>query len=185
MLEYIIDLDKSLFLFLNNLGTDFWDPFWIFLSDQRIMFCLITPIILFHLYKKDGFNMIYAVCMFLICIGFTDLTHLHLFKNTFMRLRPCWDIDIAPLSRVLVEKGGLYGFVSGHAANSTAIITFMLLYIKRINIFTKYGLIFWVLLVSYSRIYLGKHYPLDVVFGMVLGILMAYTIFKLFSYFKN
>tara|TARA_B100001996_G_C18209965_1_gene419501 strand:- start:157 stop:543 length:387 start_codon:yes stop_codon:yes gene_type:complete len=121
----------------------------------------------------------------LICFGLTDFIHVHFFKDVFLRLRPCWDPDIATISRILVDKGGLYGFVSGHAANSTAIVTFFLLSIRNINKWIKYILIFWIFLVSYSRIYLGKHYPLDVFFGIILGFLIACVIFRVFIFIKK
>ena len=116
---------------------------------------------------------------------FNDLIHLHCFKNVFMRLRPCWDPEIANLSRIVVDKGGLYGFVSGHAANSTAIVSFFLLQLQKRNWLLTYGLIFWLFLVSYSRIYLGKHFPLDVLFGAFLGLSVAYSMNRVFNYIKN
>ena len=181
MIKNIIDLDKNLFLFLNNLGSETWDYFWIFISDKTWMFSLLIPIILFYYYKYEGRQAIYGIITLIICISLTDLVHVHLFKNLFMRLRPCWDPDIAPLTRILVDKGGEYGFVSGHAANSAALVSFFLFYFKHIHNFVKYGLIMWVLFVSYSRIYLGKHYPLDVVFGIMLGFLIGFGIFKIYT----
>ena len=181
MIKDIIDFDKQVFLFLNNLGTDMWDPFWIFISNKIWMFLLITPIILYFFYKEKGAKSWHAILMLIICFASTDLIHVHLFKNVFMRLRPCWDPDIAPFARVLVDKGGLYGFVSGHAVNSAAIVSFFLLSSTRIYPLVKYFLIFWVFLVSYSRIYLGKHYLLDVVCGVFLGFLIAFIFFKLYN----
>jgi undecaprenyl-diphosphatase len=181
MIKNIIDLDKKLFLFLNNLGTEFWDFFWIFISNKLWMFLLISPIILYSFFREKGSKAFYAIFMLIICFAVTDLIHVHLFKNIFVRLRPCWDPEIAPFSRVLVDKGGWYGFVSGHAANSAAIVSFFLLSSRRIYPLVKYFLIFWVFLVSYSRIYLGKHYVLDVLCGMILGLLIASFFFKLYD----
>ena len=102
-----------------------------------------------------------------------------------MRLRPCWDPEIASLSRIVVDKGGLYGFVSGHAANSTAIVSFFLLQLQKRNRVLTYGLIFWLFLVSYSRIYLGKHFPLDVFFGALLGFIIAHVMCRVFNYIRT
>ena len=184
MFRTIIDIDKSLFLFLNNLGTESWDPFWLFISNKIWMFLLITPVILALYYKQERRNMIYSLFILLLCFGITDWVHVHLFKNIFMRLRPCWDPEIAPFSRILVDKGGLYGFVSGHAANSAAIVSFMLISLKHVHVLVKYGLVIWVFLVSYSRIYLGKHYLLDVIFGILVGFLIAQIVFKICQHIK-
>tara|TARA_B100001741_G_C16206819_1_gene438394 strand:- start:75 stop:638 length:564 start_codon:yes stop_codon:yes gene_type:complete len=185
MIEKIIYLDKKLFLFLNNLGSENWDFIWVFISNKMWMCFIIAPLILFYIYRQDGSKFIYTVLFILICFGITDLIHLHCFKNIFMRLRPCWDPEIAHLSRIVVDKGGMYGFVSGHAANSTAIISFFLVHLKQRNNLLTYGLITWLFLVSYSRIYLGKHFPLDVFFGALLGFIIAHVIYRLFNYISN
>ncbi|RPG58493.1 MAG: phosphatase PAP2 family protein [Flavobacteriales bacterium TMED191] len=184
MIENIISLDKQLFIFLNNLGSEKWDSFWVFISNKTWMFLIIAPIILFYLYRQDSNKFIYTIFFLLVCFGITDLIHLHCFKNIFMRLRPCWDPEISHLSRIVVEKGGMYSFVSGHAANSTAIVSFFLLQLNQKNKFLKYGLIIWLLLVCYSRIYLGKHFPLDVFFGAILGLIIAHFISNFFHYIK-
>ena len=133
MINRIIELDKFCFLFLNNLGSEYWDPFWMFISDRTWMFLLITPVLIYYIIKYDGKQAWLSLVFFIICISLTDLIHVHFFKNCFMRLRPCWDPQISDLCRVVVDKGGLYGFVSGHAANTTAIVVFFLLsYRKRV-----------------------------------------------------
>ena len=185
MIEEILNLDQRAFIFLNNLGTESWDPFWIFISNKFWMFFLLAPIILFYNFYNHGKQGIYVICMLLLCFFLTDLVHVHLFKNVFMRLRPCWDPEISSFSRIVVSKGGIYSFVSGHAANSAAIVSFFLLSSKHIHKLIQIALIIWVLIVSYSRIYLGKHYPLDVIFGIVLGASIAFLIFKITFYIKN
>lgn len=181
-METIIEFDKSIFLFLHNLGTESWDSFWIFVSDKPSMFLCMTPIILFCCWKYEAKNLVYPIVGVLICFVLTDLIHLHLFKNIFMRLRPCHEIGVCEYTRLLVDCGGYYGFVSGHAANSSALVLFLLMYFKSMHQFMKYFLIAWVLLVAYSRIYLGKHYPLDLIFGILLGCLIAFLFFRIFFY---
>ena len=185
MFNKIDNFDKALFLFLNNLGAEPWDSFWIFVSNTFWMFCLLAPIILFYTFYNHGKKGVYLIFILLICFCVTDFIHLHMFKNFFERLRPCWDEGVAPFSRILIGKGGQYGFVSGHAANTTSIVTFFLLSCKHVHRSVQWILIFWVLLVAYSRIYLGKHYPLDVVCGILLGFLIAVLISKTYSYIKN
>jgi len=185
MLEKIITLDQEIFIMLNNLGTDFWDPFWIFISDQNWMFLLITPIVLYFYYKYDGKKSFYTIFLLLICFGLTNLIHDEFFKKYFMRLRPCHEDGICQNIRLLVDCGGYYSFVSGHAANTAAIISFLLLYFKSINNFIKIGLTLWVVLVGYSRIYLAKHYPLDVFFGFILGFLVAYCCYQIYIIYKQ
>ena len=186
MIDRLIEIDKALFLYLNNLGVDRWDPFWMFISDRTSMFFLISPIIIFYLIKIEERKAWLSVLMLIICISITDLIHVHLFKNLFMRLRPCWDPEISNLCRIVVGKGGLYGFVSGHAANTASIVAFFLITKKNnTNKFFVFMLLLWLVLVSYSRIYLGKHFPLDVICGIILGFLIALILSKLYKYCRD
>ena len=187
MINRLIEIDKSVFIFLNSLGSEKWDPFWIFVSDRTSMVLLFVPIILIYVVKLDKKKSWLTILMLLLCISITDFIHLHLFKNLFMRLRPCWDPEISNLCRIVVGKGGIYGFVSGHAANTASIVAFFVMnYQNKIlkkHIF--YLLTTWVIIVSYSRIYLGKHYPLDVIFGMILGCVIAFLLFKLHQFLRK
>ena len=136
----------------------------------------MTPFVLYYYYKYDGKKSGYTIFLLLICFGLTNLIHDELFKKVFMRLRPCHEDGICQSTRLLVDCGGYYSFVSGHAANTAAIISCLLLYFKSISKWIKTGLIIWVLLVGYSRIYLAKHYPLDVLCGFALGFLISYVL---------
>ena len=116
MIDKIIELDKELFIYLNK-SESITDFFWIFITDRKVMFVMLLSLIIYLLYKYESNS--YKLTIFLIIITFisTDLIHNHCFKEVFQRLRPCWDPEISEKCRVLVEKGGEYGFVSGHAAN--------------------------------------------------------------------
>lgn len=107
----------------------------------------------------------------------SDKISVHLFKEVFMRLRPCHNETIASLIHLVGSCGGKYGFVSSHAANTFALATFAGLFLKKhYPTLLKWGLI-WSAVVSYSRIYLGVHYPGDILAGALLGVLVALFLF--------
>ena len=185
MINKILDIDKLLFLFLNNLGTPSWDPFWLLVSNKLCMFFILTCVIFYYSYKSkyEYKHIIYLLILLIGCLALTDQI-VNIFKNSFMRLRPCYDPEVLSyFPRILVDCAGEYGFVSGHAATSTSIVTLFILCYRSIHRVVKYALISWVFIVSYSRIYLGKHYMLDVLFGMLLGFLIGFIIFKLYHFY--
>ncbi len=107
----------------------------------------------------------------------SDVTSSYIIKNIFNRMRPCRELDLKPLIYSFGQKcGGKFGFVSSHAANSIALIFFSL---RALRPEKKSFLLFWIgpLLVSYSRIYLGVHYPGDIIGGLIIGLIMA-TVFS-------
>ena len=113
-----------------------------------------------------------GLVLILIVVSFADFTSVHAFKNVFMRLRPSHEPAIIDQIRLLVSKGGLYGFVSSHAANFFAIAAIVSALFSERK-YLPYLLYSWASLVAYSRVYVGKHYPLDIIGGAVLGIVMA------------
>ena len=183
MIKEIINLDKQLFIFLNNLGSETWDSFWLLISNKIAMFCIIICFILFYARRIKIKQWIYFILFFILCVGVTDFLHVQLFKNIFMRLRPCWESDMLHQIRpLLVDCGGHYGFISGHAANATAMVVFLIYSLNIVNNMNKFILFGWVFLVAYSRIYLAKHYPLDVICGAFFGAFIAIIIFKSHQY---
>ena len=172
-MESLIDLDKSLFVFLNALGSDLFDSFWMFVTNKKSSIPLYLFLI-YYVYKKlSSVEFIKYLVFISVLIVFTDQTS-NLFKDFFERLRPCHDETINDSIRIVKAScGGLYGFFSAHAANSFALASFFYFSLKRFSLNFKY-LFLWAIIVSYSRIYIGVHFPADVIFGSFFGILLGY-----------
>lgn len=183
MLNKILEWDQELFLLLNGLGSEVYDSFWIFVSSTKSAIPLFL-LIIFLLIKKQGTSYWQGVVLILIVVGLADLCSVHCFKNVFMRLRPSHTPELADQIRLLVSKGGLYGFVSSHAANFFAIagIASALLSEQK---YMSYLLYSWATLVAYSRIYVGKHYFLDVIGGALLGFVLAKVMWHLVKKIKE
>ena len=171
MLDKLLQWDQDLFLLLNGAGSESFDSFWVFISSTRSAIPLLIFII-FLLIKKHGKSFWQGLILILIVVSLADLSSVHCFKNVFMRLRPCHDPELADQIRLLVSKGGLYGFVSSHAANFFAIAGIVSALLSERK-YLPYLLYSWATLVAYSRIYVGKHYPLDIIGGALLGFVIA------------
>ena len=170
MLNKLLQWDQEFFLLLNGAGTKTFDSFFVFISSTKSAIPLFLFII-FLLIKKYRNSFWQGLVLILIVVSMADLTSVHAFKNVFMRLRPCHEIEDL---RIIagITKGGLYGFVSSHAANFFAIAAIVSALFSERK-YLPYLLYSWASLVAYSRVYVGKHYPLDIIGGAVLGIVMA------------
>jgi len=184
MVDQLVQLDKEWFLFLNGLGTESWDGFWMYLS-KKISFVTI-PLYLFLLilsYKSLGLKktmiLLAAIAMMITC---TDQLA-NFFKYGVGRFRPCYDEDLIAVMRLVKSScGGKYGYFSAHAASSFALASFFTVVFKRQLQVLPYLILLWALLVSYSRIYIGVHFPLDVLTGLTIGCLLGWIFAKLFTF---
>jgi undecaprenyl-diphosphatase len=182
MLDKLLSLDSRLLLFLNGLGSEKFDGFWLIITKQQywVPFFLV---LLYVIYKKIGTKQfLYVVLFIALILVFTDQIT-NVFKNGFQRLRPCNSPDINTIMRI-VKTSGSYSFFSGHASNSMAVATFIYCLTRKYFKYI-YLLFLWPLVFAYSRIYLGVHYPLDVLCGYLFGILSGYTFYKLHQYFQK
>ena len=103
----------------------------------------------------------------------------NLFKNGFQRLRPWAHEDLDGLMRMVVDKRGVYSFFSGHAINSMGLAVYMGLLLRHKYYYLPFILLLWAFLVGYSRIYVGVHYPLDVLTGFFFGSVIGWGFYKL------
>ncbi len=177
MLETLIELDKELLLFLNSFHTPWLDPVMIWIT--KTFFWL--PLYLFLLFlviqnfKKDSWIVLIGI---VIAILLADQITASLMKPFFERLRPSRDPNLQGLVHLVNGyKGGKYGFASSHAANTFATaLFFWLLFKDRYR--WMWVLFVWAIVMTYSRIYLGVHYPGDIIVGMLVGFIGALLGFK-------
>jgi len=180
-MEQIIQIDTDIFLFLNGLHNSFFDfiMYWVSTTVLWIPLWLYFIYLLISEYKKQAVWLILAL---LVAVSLADSISVHLFKNVFERLRPCHNEEIVNLVHIVKDHcGGKYGFVSSHAANMFAIAVFMGNALKPKFKYAFVLLLLWATLISYSRIYLGVHYPADVIGGGLLGSLIAFVIWRVIS----
>ena len=181
MIDKLIGYDQELFLYLNNLGNSSWDHFWLVITD-KLTFIPLYAILLYLLYKRYGLkSLIIFVVVVALMITFTDQVT-NIFKRGFARPRPCRAERIMEYARFVAERCGLYGFFSGHSSNSMAAAVFAGLMLRPYYKRLIYILILWSFVVAYSRIYVGVHYPLDVVCGLTFGVLAGLLFYKLAKY---
>lgn len=183
MLEQLQKLDREVFLFFNNLGVKEWDWFWVFITEKETSIPLYA-VLLFLIFKKIKLKGLGITILVVgLMITFTDQLA-NLTKDTFQRLRPCNE-DFIEYGRFLAKRCGKYGYFSGHAISSFAVATLVSKVLKPYykNIF--FWMFFWAVIVTYSRIYVGVHYPGDILTGATVGIITGYLFYKLHKYITS
>jgi undecaprenyl-diphosphatase len=183
MLETLNHWDTQLFLFLNGLHEPFLDRVMLFVSG-RIQWLPLYLVMVGLLIYRFRWRTVWILLGAAVLITMSDQASVHLFKETIQRLRPCHRPDIAGLVHLVNDYcGGLYGFVSSHASNAFAIAMFTSLFIR--NRYYWIGIMVWASLVGYSRIYLGVHFPGDIMGGALLGSLLAYGLYRIMGSIKT
>jgi len=185
MLDQLIEYDQQLYLYLNGLGTQFWDPFWLAYTD-KVNWIPFYALLGYLLYKKLNSKMfVLTLVVIALLITFTDQVT-NLFKHGVERFRPCHEEGIAEYMRLVRSRcGGRYGYFSGHASNSMGLAIFVGLNLRQKYKYLIIFLIIWALIMGYSRIYVGAHYPLDVLSGAIFGGLSGLMFYRLEKYLQS
>lgn len=167
MIENLKAIDEDLFIWLNSLHADWLDPIMLFFT-ETITWIPLYAILIYLIYRTDkqGIWWILGGAAFTILIS--DQVTSGFMKPYFERLRPCHDDRWNGIIYNYGRCGGLFGFVSSHAANTFAIATFLNLRLK-VKLPYLGWLFLWALIVSYTRVYLGVHYPADIIIGGLVG----------------
>lgn len=171
MLETLIGYDTDVFLWINSIHIPFWDVFMKMATGKLIWTGLYLSI-LFALWRSYGWKtLIIVFLMSCLSITISDQLTASVLRPVFERLRPSHpENPISDLVHIVDNyRGGRYGFPSSHAANTFAAATLLSLVFKRSR-FTV-AIFIWAIINCYSRLYLGVHYPGDILFGIILGVL--------------
>lgn len=184
-MDFLIGLDREIFLEINGWHSPFFDVVMYWFSQKLIWAPLYVALLvmMWFLYRKSFW---YILPMIVLLVTLTDQISVVLFKDAFERLRPCHDPALEGMVRILNGQcGGAYGFISSHAANTFGVAVFAGLLLKPRYKWIFPLLILWASLVSYSRVYMGVHYPGDVIVGAIVGAIIGYLIVLLFRWILN
>ena len=184
MIDQLKIWDEQLLLFLNQFHTPWLDPVMFLITKTEFWIPLFIFLIylIFNNYKKEGWLILAGV---VITVLLADQITSTFMKPFFHRLRPSNEPGLAGVIHLVNDyHGGLYGFASSHAANTTgvAFIVFLVLH----NLYRWSWMVFiWAFIMSYTRIYLGVHYPGDIFVGALIGLLSGYAGFRFYLWLKS
>ena len=177
----LIELDSRLFLFLNSLHVRWLDGVMVAITEMWAWAPLYVLLIYWTVrqFGRQCWWVFLAVGFVVLC---SDQLSAHVCKPFFQRLRPCHNIDLQDfIYRPTGKAVGRFGFVSSHAANTFSVAAFLTGVLGKQRPWIWIVLYFWALLSSYSRIYMGFHYPADIFFGALLGIMVGLVLWRLFQ----
>ena len=183
-IQQLIEIDKEVLLALNGNHSLFWDGF-MWTVTNTLTWIPLALVLLYVIFKNNKLsNGIVVLVMIALCITFADQIASGICKPYFQRFRPTQDPEMMYLVHTVNGyRGGRFGFISSHAANTFAVATFLSLLIRNYKL--TLATFIWAVIASYSRIYLGVHYPGDILCGATVGVLVALVVYAGYSYFTS
>ena len=179
----IVQLDQDITLAINGFNSESFDPFFYYVSSKYVWF-VIGALLIFYVFKKARPEYRKAI-IFMIFLALAILCAdqiCNLFKYTVQRFRPCHDDTIKDIVHIVNgDRGGKYGFFSAHASVFFTIAFMTKKYFS--NKYYTFGVYFAAVLVSYSRIYLGRHFLGDIICGALEGTLIAWGVYYFYEKF--
>ncbi len=176
-IETLLSWDTRLFLLINGLHNGFFDQFMFIFSD-KLVWIPFYIVVVFEIYRSKKKESLWIILVLILCVVIADQISSSLIKETVQRFRPSRNESLQNVIHLVNDyKGGKYGFVSSHAANTIgfALLT-SLIFRKRLYSYIAFS---WVAITSYSRVYLGVHYPFDIIGGLIVGVFAALICFGL------
>jgi undecaprenyl-diphosphatase len=186
MIEWIEKIDQELLLFINGLHNPFLDEIMWAISGKLIWFPLYIFLFILVFRKTPTKQSIWFVVFGLAAVGLADFTATFGFKEMIGRYRPSHHLVLGDMLHYYefkpgeFYKGGIHGFVSGHATNSFAIAVMFSLRLRKHFKYITILMLLWATLVSYSRMHLGVHYPTDIIGGAILGTTISFIMYWIY-----
>lgn len=181
-IQQLIDFDKLLLMKLNGSDSLFWDGFMYIVTDTKTWIPAAVAL-LYVIFKNNSLRQGGMILLFIaLVITLADQTSSGICKPLFERFRPTKDPEFMQMVNVVnnYRAGGRFGFISSHAANTFAVATFLSLLVKNCKMTVMMFL--WALIPTYSRVYLGVHYPGDIFFGTIDGILCGFVMYLIYRF---
>ena len=171
ILSYLITKDINLFLWLNSFHNLFWDTFMSVFSGKQIWIPFYAAV-LYAAIRRWKIESVWIILSLILCVVFADQIASGVLKDWVQRPRPSHEPVLDGLVHLVNGyRGGQFGFASSHAANTFAFaLLSSLVFRQKHYSFTVFA---WAIITSYSRIYLGLHYPGDIFGGMIIGFAAA------------
>ncbi len=183
MIEYLNDIDTEALLAVNGMHNVFQDALWWMVSAKWSSLLLVLALV-WILLRQNRRHALLVLAMLALAVLLADQVSSGLIKHLVERLRPTHDPSLDSMVHVINGyRGGLYGFVSSHAANSFALATVVSLVMRHRAV--TLSLLSWSLLQCYSRVYLGVHYPGDILGGIVVGVLCGWLVWRLMRWMQH
>ncbi len=181
MLQEILQYDRELFFLINGEWHHPWIdaimPIW---RDKKTWIPLYLLLAGFSLYRFGWWKGLVFIAAIGLTVGLADTVSSKVLKKSVQRPRPCNDVELQAEVRLVDDCGRSYSFTSSHAANHFALATFLALTLGRLYRFLGPAFLLWAASIAYGQVYIGVHYPLDVIFGAAVGVLIAYILAKLY-----
>jgi len=181
----LLQLDQFLFHQINSVWTSEWldtlMPLWRNKYIWLPLYVFLISFLLINFGKKGSILFIFAI----LTIGIADTISSKVIKKTVQRIRPCNDPGMAKFVDLKIKCGGGYSFTSSHATNHFALAMFLIFTLGKRFKWIKWALLFWASTIAYGQVYVGVHYPLDVISGAILGVLVGTLVATFYDSFKN
>ncbi len=191
MIDLIKEWDESLFLWLNGRHTHSADVCMWYVSKMWVWLPVYSWMLYLLFKRKSIHNAVIALFCIASLLFLTDFVAVKTIKETVMRLRPSHNPRLEGLVHMVRDelgnfyRGGRYGFFSNHASNFMGVTVFFILLMRPMKLISSAALAIWVLLIGYSRIYLGVHYPVDVMVGFLYGAAAGLLMYVVYSKFEK
>ena len=185
LINWLDHLDKALFVLIQHDSDHAFLDVIMPVLREPLTWIPLYAFMLYYSFRQGQAKAWPFIVLSLLTFAITDTVTAQLLKPLFGRLRPCHDPEVQSLLRGLVDCGGMYSMPSNHAANHFGLAAFWYFAIRKMTGKRWHWLWFWAAIICYAQVYVGKHYPFDVLVGAIFGALTGLGMSRLFVYWEH